>query len=132
MANSQKSQGYEQVVEKIVFDEEELEELKIAIKDFSNGKMNAKLLKQMLLRCRGRIVNDVSHFLSFCIDRIKNEDLTSNINKPAKDGELNLNVIQLKQDLSEKNELLKVVAHKVNNLVENLKSTPFLFEMFLD
>ncbi|MHA2287694.1 MAG: hypothetical protein ACXABG_02785 [Promethearchaeota archaeon] len=121
MTNSQNTQDFEQVVEKIVFDEDELETLKTAIREFSNGKMNAKHLKQLLLQCRGRIVNDVSQFLSFCIDRKKNEDLSSEDDKSAKDKLINQTYIHLQQELSEKNELLKTVAKKVNSLAENFK-----------
>ncbi|NVM43824.1 MAG: hypothetical protein HWN79_02815 [Candidatus Lokiarchaeota archaeon] len=121
METSQKSQNYEQVVEKIVFDEEELEQLKIIIKNFTEGKIEAKQLKQNLLLCRGRIVKDISNFLSFCIDRIKREEITSEDEKSAKEDNFNKIDSQIQQDLLNKNELLRVVANKVSNIVENLK-----------
>ena len=123
IANNQNIQDYEQVLEKIVFDEEELEQLKISIREFSRGKIDAKHLKQLLLRCRDRIVNDVSQFLTFCIDRIKQEDLTSKFNKECKDDFPIQNNIQIQQELFEKNELLKIVADRVNNLTKNLKKS---------
>lgn len=121
MIASQRSEDFEQVIEKIVFNEEELEELKIAIRNFTEGNIKAKQLKQKLLKSRGRMVKDISHFLSFCIDRIKNENITSEDNQPAKKNQFKEPDIQLQQDLFEKNELLNIVANKVNNLVENLK-----------
>jgi len=121
MTISQRGQDFEQVVEKIVFDEEELEQLKIAIKKFSEGKMQAKQLKQKLLQSRGRIVNDISQFLSFCIERIKNEDLIFKDENPPKNNQLNQNNMQLQQEISEKNEILKVVANRVSNIVDSLK-----------
>ena len=121
MVISQSNQDYKQVVEKIVFDETELEDLKIAIRKFSNGKIDSKSLKKLLLQSRGRIVDDVSHFLSFCIERIKDEDISPKAKKPARIEQPNQKIIKLQQDLEEKNELLKVVANKVSILVENLK-----------
>ncbi len=121
MTISQRGQDFEQVVEKIVFDEEELEQLKIAIKKISEGKMQAKQLKQKLLQSRGRIVNDISQFLSFCIERIKNEDLIFKDENPPKNNQLNQNNMQLQQEISEKNEILKVVANRVSNIVDSLK-----------
>lgn len=121
MITSQRSEDFEQVIEKIVFNEEELEELKIAIRNFTEGNIKAKQLKQKLLKSRGRMVKDISHFLSFCIDRIKNENITSEDNQPAKKNQFKEPDIQLQQDIFEKNELLNIVANKVNNLVENLK-----------
>ncbi len=56
MAKSQSLANFEQVVEKIIFNEEELETLKIAIKNFTEGKTSAKDLKQLLLQCRGRMM----------------------------------------------------------------------------
>lgn len=109
------------MVEKIVFDEEELEELKIAIKNFTEGKLPAKQLKLKLLTYRGRIVQDISHFLRFCVDRINNDDQTSTYQKPAIDNRITQNNIQLQQEIVERNELLKIVAERVKNFAENLK-----------
>ena len=121
MVNSQTSKDFEQVVEKIVFDEEELGQLKNVIKNFSEGNIEAKQLKQRLLECRNRMVKDISHFLSFCIDRIRNEDHTIDDKKPAIENQFNQADIQLRNDLAEKNEFLDIVAHRVQQIVSNLK-----------
>lgn len=104
-----------------MFDEEELEELKITIRNFVEGKIQAKQLKQKLIQSRSRMVKDISNFLSFCIDRIRNDDLTSDDKKDAIEIQPNQNEIKLKQELSEKNELLKVVANRVNQIVASIK-----------
>ena len=117
MVSSQKSQDYEQVVEKIVFDADELEELKITIRNFTEGKIQAKQLKQKLIQNRGRMVKDFSNFLSFCVDRIRNDDKSSEVPKVAINNQSNQTNIRLQQDLIERNELLKVVANKVNQIV---------------
>ena len=62
MTQRQKLQDFEQVVEKIVFDEQELKELKITIRNLIEGEIESKYLKQKLLQCRGRIVKDISNF----------------------------------------------------------------------
>ena len=121
MAKSRESEGFEQVVEKIVFDEDELEELKIAIRHFTEGKIQAKQLKQKLLQSRGRMVEDISNFLSFCINRIRNDDQASENKNKAIKNQSNQTNIQLQQDLIERNELLKVVSDKVNHIVSNIK-----------
>jgi len=121
MISSQKSEDFEQVVEKIVFDEEELDELRIIIRKFTEGKIHAKQLKQKLLQSRGRMVKDISNFLSFCIDRIRSDDKASEVPKIAIKNQSNQTNIRLQQDLIERNELLKVVANKVNYIVSNIK-----------
>jgi len=117
VAKSQESEDFKQVVEKIVFDEEELEELKITIRNFTEGKIQAKELKQKLIQNRGRMVKDFSNFLSFCLDRIRNDDKASEVPKIAMSNQSNQIKIQLQQDLIERNELLKDVANKVNRIV---------------
>jgi len=59
MAKSQELANFEQVVEKIIFNDDELTELKIAIKNFTEGKISEKELKHLLLQCRGRMVEEM-------------------------------------------------------------------------
>ena len=121
MISGQKTEEFEQVVEKIVFDEEELEELKMTIKNFTDGKIQAIQLKQKLLQCRARMVEDISNFLSFCIDRMKIDQHSSDTTDNEQKAQILQSDVRLQTELNEKNELLKVVANKVNNLVANLK-----------
>ena len=121
MAKSQESEDFEQVVEKIVFDEEELEELKITIKNFIEGKIQAKQLKQKLLLCRSRMVKDISNFLSFCVDRVRESSQTPVSRNFPDSNQSDLANNQLRQEIAEKNELLEVVAKGINNLVSKAK-----------
>jgi len=106
----------EQLVEKIIFDENELERLKIAIKNFSEGKTSARELKLLILRCRGRILEDITACIFFIEKtQIKNKvNLENNRNQPilSPDAES-----QLREEISEKNELLETVAQRINRLV---------------
>lgn len=108
MLKSQKSEGFEKVLEEIVFDKAELEELKIAVENFNKGIITAKELKQNLLQCRGRIVKDISNFLVYCLNR-------DNSNQSGLEGE------QLRRELLDRNELLEVVAKKINALALKAK-----------
>jgi hypothetical protein len=121
MTKTREVEDFEQVIEKIVFDESELDEIKIAIRNFGKGTITPKQLKQNLLSYRGRMVKDISNFLSFCINRIRSDDRASEIPKNAKKNQSNQTNIRLQQDLIERNELLKVVANKVNYIVSNIK-----------
>ena len=119
MVKSKKNKDFEQVVEKIVFDEEELEELKNVIKKFAKGTIQTKELKQKLLQSRGRIVRDISNFLNFCVDRIRNDQFSDD-QKILEDQSSHINT-KLQQDIDDREELLKVVADKVNQIVSNIK-----------
>ena len=106
----------EQLLEKIIFNENELERLKIAIKNFSEGKTSARELKLLMLRCRGRILEDITAYIFFIEKaQIKNKMISeNNQNQP----DLSIAVeSQLREEISEKNELLETVAQRINRLV---------------
>ncbi len=124
MTTTQEVEDFEQIIERIVFDEGELDELKISIRNFSKGTITPKLLKQNLLRCRGRIVKDISNFLSFCVERARDSGQA-----PVSENFTGLNQSdlindQLRQDVVERNELLELVAKKINSLVSKAKKDP--------
>ena len=106
----------EQLLEKIIFNENELERLKIAIKNSTEGKTSARELKQLILQCRGRMLEDIAAFIFFIkkaqiINKINSEN---NRNQPI----LSLDVeSQLREEISEKKELLETVAQRINRLV---------------
>ena len=106
----------EQLLEKIIFNENELERLKIAIKNYSEGKTSARELKQLILQCRGRILEDITAYIFFIEKaQIKNKMISeNNQNQP----DLSIAVeSQLREEISEKNELLETVAQRINRLV---------------
>ena len=117
MEKSQELANFEQVVEKIIFNEDELEKLKIAIKNFTEGKTSAKELKQLLLQCRGRMMEDITDFtFLFTERRIKDQLQTGkSIQQPSLPNEVES---QLREEIKEKNELLEVVAKRVNKLIK--------------
>ena len=110
----------EQLVEKIIFNKGELEQLKIAIKNFSLGKINSKELKQLLLQCRGRMVEEVTDFVLFNQGRSKKSQAEKNQEQqPISPTKVES---QLRKEIEEKNELLEIVAKRVNRLVSKLRS----------
>jgi len=121
VVKSQESEDYAQVIEKIVFDEEELEELKITIRNFTEGKIQAKELKQKLIQNRGRIVRDVSNFLSFCIERVQNNSRTHSQQEIIDSNQTEIIDNKLQKELTDSNELLEIVAEKINELVLETK-----------
>ena len=109
MAKSQEIEDFEQVLEKIIFDEEELIELKGVVGEFTEGKVQPIQLKKKILLCRSRMLEDLIEFLLFYINSKKQEK------------ELKTMDFKLKQELDERNELLEMVANRVNQLVAKLK-----------
>jgi len=116
MATAQKVKEFEEVIEKIVFDEGELDELKIVIRNFSKGTTTPKQLKQNLLQYRGRIVKDISNFLIYCLERPQNNDQTTVSGNIISSNQPDLANGQLRIELAERNELLEVVAKRISAL----------------
>jgi hypothetical protein len=111
----------EQLLEKIIFNENELERLKIAIKNSTEGKTSARELKQLILQCRGRILEDITAFIFF-IKKAQNKNkvnLENNHNQPILSTDVES---QLREKICEKNELLETVAQRVNSLVNKLNN----------
>ncbi len=121
MANSQELADFEQVIEKIVFDNNELGTLKIAIKNFTEGKTSAKELKGLLLQCRGRIVEEITAFAFFIVDtQTEEKRLTKNTqDQPIIPTKVESHLIK---EIKEKNELLESVAKRVHHLVSQLNT----------
>jgi hypothetical protein len=109
MAKSQEIEDFEQVLERIIFDEEELTELKNVVGEFAKGNVQSKQLKKKILLCRSRMLEDLKEFVLFYINSKKQEK------------ELETVDFKVSQELEERNELLEIVANRVNQLVAKLK-----------
>jgi len=121
MEKSQELANFEQVVEKIIFNDDELTELKIAIKNFTEGKTNAKELKHLLLQCRGRMVEEITDF-GFFFAKKRTANLMETLRHKQQPSSQIKVEDQLRKELIEKNELLETVAERVNKLVSKLSN----------
>ena len=109
MTKSQEIEDFEHVLEKIIFDEDELNELKIVVGEFTKGNVQPIQLKKRILLCRSRILEDLKEFVLFYI------------NSKKQGKELEIVDFKLSKELEERNEFLEIVANRVNQLVAKLK-----------
>ena len=121
MAKSQELANFEQVVEKIIFNDDELEELKIAIRNFTEGKTDEKKLKHLLLQCRGRMVEDITDFTFLFAEKRTQKLLHAKMNADVLPSSTKVES-QLREEIKEKNELLETVAHRVNQLLSRISN----------
>jgi len=121
MEKSQELANFEHVVEKIIFNNDELEELKIAIKNFTEGKTSGKELKHLLLQCRGRMVEEITDFGFFFAEKRTKKLMQTLRDTQQSSSPINVES-QLKEEIIEKNELLETVAHRVNQLISRLSN----------
>jgi hypothetical protein len=121
MEKSQELANFEQVVEKIIFNDDELEELKIAIRNFTEGKTSEKEFKHLLLQCRGRMVEEITDFGFFFAEK-RTENLIQTIRNKKQFSPSTKIESQLREEIIEKNELLETVAERVNQLVSKFNN----------
>jgi len=121
MAKSGVLGNFEQIVEKIIFNEDELEELKTAIRNLTEKKTNAQELKLLLLKCRGRMVEEITEFAHFFTEK-KTKDLLQAVRNEPNSSSPTKVESQLREEIQEKNELLETVAKRVNLLVSKLNN----------
>lgn len=96
-------------LEKIIFKEKDFEDLKLIIKRLGAGNANLELLKRKIINSRIRILEDISDFLTFHLKQQRNsfkENKTS----------------EFEYELREKNDFLTLLAQKIENIYQNLKS----------
>ena len=120
MAKSQELANFEQVVEKIIFNDDELTELKIAIKNFTEGKISEKELKHLLLQCRGRMVEEITDFGFFFAEK-RTKKLIQTVKNTQQHSSPSKVESQLRHEILEKNQLLETVAERVNQLLYKKK-----------
>lgn len=107
--NNSKNSILQKTLEKIIFNEKEFEELKLIINKLGNGNPNIQQLKKKIINSRIRMLKDVSNFLSFHLKQQPN---------PSKEKKTS----EFEHELREKNDFLTLLAQKIENFYQNLKS----------
>ncbi|MFX0104429.1 MAG: hypothetical protein ACFE75_02930 [Candidatus Hodarchaeota archaeon] len=111
----QKNNNLEEMLEKIVFDKENLTILKNAISKVDTGEISLKELRQQIIELRVRLLDNLLKFFPFYLKQAITEkslrDFTQDTN----------NMAQLEQELEERNELLEEVGTRINRVFETLK-----------
>ena len=124
MAKTEELVDFEEAIELIVFKEGELEELKTAVRNFGKGTITPKQLKQNILNCRSRIVEDLSEFLNYIVYKARKNAQTPIDSNFTNSNRAGLENDQLRQEIAERNELLEVVAKRISALVSKVKKEP--------
>lgn len=91
-------------LEKILFDENDLNALKKAIHELAENKIDTRSAKQAIIDSRCRLFEDLLRFFPFYAGCSAN------------------NESDLKSELKEKDEFLTEIAFRINNIYENLKN----------
>lgn len=111
----QKENNLEEMLEKIVFDKDNLAILKTAINKVDSGEISLKELRQQIIDLRVRLLEGLIKYIPFYLKQTTSKkslvEFTMN----------NTNNNQLEQELKERNELLEKVGSRINRIYETLK-----------
>lgn len=115
MMNNNSKEFLYDMLEKILFDENQLTKLKDGIEEVSTGRLSPKLLRKRIIELRVEIVEKLLEFFPFYFKQI-----TTN-QKINEFTEKKITSAPLSEELQEKNELLEKVGTKINSIYEKLK-----------
>ena len=102
------------LLEKIIFNENDLNEFKTAIINVSTGKIHPKLLKEKIISSRLRILEELLDLFPFYIKHINKKQSIKNF----VETDQNPNVIK---ELREKNEFLTEIGSRLDIIYEKLQ-----------
>ncbi|MHA2390623.1 MAG: hypothetical protein ACXAEX_01535 [Promethearchaeota archaeon] len=103
-----------EMIEKILFDEKDLENLKELINNVSLGKIDPKSLKTMIINNRVKIMRRILNVFPFYRKRVENQQELDKFSR-------NENTSTLLKDLEERNNLLQLVGEKIHNIEMKLQ-----------
>jgi hypothetical protein len=104
------------LLEKIIFNENDLNEFQNVITNVISGKIHPRLLKEQIIICRIRILEEIKDLFPFYMNQIvKKQSIDQFVeNNQGSD---------LIKELKEKNEFLTDIAITINSIHEKLKSS---------
>ena len=99
------------LVEKVIFEQDNLNLLKLKINQLSRDEITPKEMKQIILNQRAMMLEEILELFPFFIKNLHQED-----NSRTKSNDNNTSVLE--QKLGEREELLEIVAHRIQSLVQ--------------
>jgi len=113
LSKKEKQQIFSEMIEKIFFDERELEDLKSLITDVSTGKIAPKQLKLTIIENRARMINRISQIFPFYYKQLSNQREIDNFTYNENNSNVN-------EELEEKNKLLEELGERIYTIKTKL------------
>lgn len=102
------------LIEKIVFNETEFLTLKEAILRLAEGKSSSKEVRELIIKNRIRILEDIVEFFPFYMKHLFKDN---SVNTEEMGGDNN----ELVSRLKERDNLLELVGRRVNEIISKIK-----------
>lgn len=106
-----------EMLEKLIFEENDLKRLKISIDNVVSGYMTTKQLREQIIESRGKIIERLLEYIPFYI---KQWSIGNSINEFSDVNGRDSNS-ELEEKLDEKNKFLEEVGIRINKIHEMLK-----------
>lgn len=106
-------ENLKRMMENVLFNKQNLEELKEIINKLHIGAISARDLKEHILLFREEALNELLQMFKFYAKQITTKEQLSEFTSKKKSQET--------EELQQKNELLTIVASKVDSIYEKLK-----------
>lgn len=114
------------LLEKILFNTTEFDTLKTIIHEVSTGKKPAKILRAQIIQEKIRVLEDLVEFFHFYVQYSTQNIKQSSSDTSFKDKEI------LLQKIKEREELLEIIAKKLDQLTNNTCKENTLKELTLN
>ena len=110
-------QNLNEILEKLVFDDGDLTNLKVSIDKVITGQISRRQFRETIIESRSRIFERLTEFIPFYLKQKKKNDT---LNKFAEPDNQMINS-ELEEQLNERNRFIEEVGIKISNIYEKLR-----------
>jgi len=103
-------------LEKIVFNENDFNKLKQTINDLTLGLIEPKILKEIIINSRFRLLEELLEFFPFYLKRDSFQNSVEEFTKDSENPDP-----RLIEELKEKDEFLQELGNRIDNIFNKLK-----------
>ncbi len=106
-----------EMLEKLIFEEEDLKRLKFSIDQVVSGHLTSKQLREQIIESRGKIVERLLEYIPFYLEQWS---IGNSINEFTNTSGIDSHS-ELEEKLNEKNKFLEEVGIRLNRIHEKLR-----------
>lgn len=110
-------QNLDEILEKLVFDDGDLTNLKVSIDKVVTGQISRRQFRETIIESRSRIFERITEFIPFYLRQKKKDDALNKFTEPDN----HMISSELEEQLNEKNRFIEEVGIKISNIYEKLR-----------
>jgi len=110
-------QNLDEILEKLVFDDGDLTNLKVSIDKVMTGQISRRQFRETIIESRSRIFERITEFIPFYLRQKKKDDALNKFAEPDN----HMIHSELEEQLNEKNRFIEEVGIKISNIYEKLR-----------